>query len=83
MTISGYRESLTGDTSHPDELQSTSQPDESLHEEMDVLRILADAKEQSSSGSLWSHLSGSWHEKWVTDESNLHDPGENGYLLNG
>ncbi|KAL8191129.1 UNVERIFIED_CONTAM: hypothetical protein K2H54_068213, partial [Gekko kuhli] len=77
LSGTGYRESLTRDTSSTSdsgELQCSNHSDESLHEEMDVLRITADAKEQSSSDSLRSFLSQSWHEKWVTDASNLHDP---------
>ncbi|XP_015265765.1 PREDICTED: centrosomal protein of 295 kDa [Gekko japonicus] len=77
LSGTGYRESLTRDTSftsHFGELQSSDRPDESLHEETDVLRITADAKEQSSSESPSSLLSQSWHEKWVTEASNLHDP---------
>nr|XP_056714832.1 centrosomal protein of 295 kDa [Euleptes europaea] len=74
LSGTGYRESLTGDpsfTSHAGELQSTSHPDESLHEETDILRITADAKEQSSSETPRSQ---SWQEKWLTDASSLHDP---------
>ncbi|XP_077197568.1 centrosomal protein of 295 kDa isoform X2 [Paroedura picta] len=72
----GYRESLAGDTlltSPAGELQSGAQADGSLHEETDVLRITADAEEQSSSGSLRSYSSRSWHEKWVTDASSSCD----------
>ncbi|XP_060090921.1 centrosomal protein of 295 kDa [Heteronotia binoei] len=77
LSGTGYRESLPGDTFftlQAGRLQSRDHPDESLHEEIDLLRITADAKGESSSESLSSHLSQSWHDKWLTDASNLCDP---------
>ncbi|XP_054830698.1 centrosomal protein of 295 kDa isoform X2 [Eublepharis macularius] len=69
LSATGYRES-----SNAGELQSDDHPDESRHEETNILRITADAEEQRSSGSLRSQLRGSWHEKWVREASNLHEP---------
>ncbi|XP_062983214.1 centrosomal protein of 295 kDa isoform X2 [Elgaria multicarinata webbii] len=64
LSTTGYRESFTGEVFLPssvDKWQSSKSPNESLHEETDILRITADGEEHSSSENQ-DQLHGSWHD---------------------